>query len=759
MDRQERQKAYEKKLPDSEKVCVVDFFSGCGGMSWGFANTRQSHLSYQVLGGIDKDEKALSTYEKNVCAPGVEQDIREIAENPGMLPDVLPEFNSEDHRPLVFIGCAPCQGFSPHRKKDDRDDPRNNLLIAFAQICAHYKPEVLVMENVTQIFSGRYEEYYRAASDVLREAGYTLTEEKINLNLYGVPQARKRAFVVGSQSKQIEMPDAIFTEDAAPTVRDAISHLDPIKSGETDPNDPMHKAPDHTDRILKRIRKTPPDGGDRRSLSDDEQLDCHSSIDNSESSGFTDVYGRLRWDEPSVTITAKSSTPSCGRFLHPEQHRNISIREAAILQGFPQSYEFDGPFLHRYRQIGEAVPPLFSRFLAWKILDYFRSPDQLPEVIGSLESEDPVEQEHGKSPLEVVDLFSGAGGLSLGFELAGYNTALAVDNDEDSVSTYNKNLPEQAVQKEVGDTDITRMLAEALEGDQFVLAGGPPCQGFSQQRRGEDEDPRNNLVLRFAELATSLPVSPTAVVLENVTYLDSPRGRKILKEYRDTLKDDYEIFRHDLNSADFGVPQLRDRIFVVAVEKEIAQNYRGPQPLTPKRWKTVGEAFAGLPEFRTHTEREPTLPFLTNHEASNESDLNKRRIAFVDMGKGRLWIPPHLQLDCHREYDGHKDVYGRLDWFSQARTVTGGFDSFTRGEYGHPFFHRSITPREGARLQGFPDWFKFVGNRASLRSQIGNAVPPPVAYSVARAIEESVSNSYYTSNGKKGLVSEEVIQA
>jgi DNA-cytosine methyltransferase len=768
MDRQERQKAYEKKLPDSKQIYVVDFFSGCGGMSWGFANTRQSHLSYRLLGGIDKDEKSLSTYEKNVGAPGVEQDIREIAEDPEMLPDVLPEFDSEEHRPLIFIGCAPCQGFSPHRKKDNRDDPRNNLLIAFAQICAYYEPEVLLMENVPQILSGRYEEYYDAASEVLSKAGYSLTEEKLNLNLYGVPQARKRAFVIGSQSDRIEVPDPIFSKDAAPTVRDAISHLEPIKSGETDPNDPMHKAPNHTDRILKRIKKTPPDGGDRRSLSEDEQLDCHSSLDNSESSGFTDVYGRLRWDKPSVTITAKSSTPSCGRFLHPEQHRNISIREAAILQAFPQSYEFDGPFLHRYRQIGEAVPPLFARFLAWEILDYFRSPDPVPEVIESPKPKDLEEQKHREGRLEVIDLFSGAGGLSLGFELAGYDTALAVDNDEDSVSTYNKNLSGRAVQKDVGDEGIGEILADAPEGERFVLAGGPPCQGFSQQRRGEDEDPRNNLVLRFAELATSLPVSPAAVVLENVTYLDSPRGRKVLQEYRSTLeKAGYQIFRHDLNSANFGVPQLRDRIFVVAVEKEIAQNYQGPRPITPKRWKTVGEAFAGLPEFRTQTEREPTLPFLTNHEASNESDLNKRRIAFVDMGKGRLWIPPHLQLDCHKGYDGHKDVYGRLDWFSQARTVTGGFDSFTRGEYGHPFFHRSITPREGARLQGFPDWFEFVGNRASLRSQIGNAVPPPVAYSVAQAIKDSISRRAFIDNGQKeelsreeaGFDSEEVVEA
>ena len=108
------------------------------------------------------------------------------------------------------------------------------------------------------------------------------------------------------------------------------------------------------------------------------------------------------------------------------------------------------------------------------------------------------------------------------------------------------------------------------------------------------------------------------------------------------------------------------------------------------------------------------------------------------MGFGRKSIPHDLQLPCHADsYRGHRDVFGRLDWFSQARTITGGFDSFTRGEFGHPFAHRSITPREAARIQGFPDWFSFVGNRASIRHQIGNAVPPPMAYSIAIAIQKA----------------------
>ena len=111
-------------------------------------------------------------------------------------------------------------------------------------------------------------------------------------------------------------------------------------------------------------------------------------------------------------------------------------------------------------------------------------------------------------------------------------------------------------------------------------------------------------------------------------------------------------------------------------------------------------------------------------------------------------IPTSLQLPCHTRYAGHLDVYGRLDWFGHARTITGGFDSFTRGEFAHPFFHRSITPREAARIQGFPDWFEFMGNRASVRRQIGNAVPPPLAFILGRAIHRAFSRLERASRGK-----------
>lgn len=733
----DRPAVYIKNLPEPKKIYVIDFFSGCGGMSWGFANTRQSHAAINVLAGIDIDKSSLKTYGKNIDALPIQADIREIAESPERLLELIPGFEPDTQRPLVFIGCPPCQGFSAHRKKDPRDDPRNDLFTSFVRLCAYYKPEVVVMENVPEILRGRYSHYYAAASSELRQLGYNLNAEILDLSRFGIPQRRRRAVVLGSLSGSIKMPSPIFTEENVPTVRDAISHLPAVEAGIDNPSDPYHRAPAHTPRILELIAKIPPNGGDRRALSPEEQLECHIQLDKRGSKGFTDVYGRLRWDAPSVTITAKSSTPSCGRFLHPEQNRNITVREAAILQGFPQTFMFEGAFVHQYRQIGEAVPPLFARFLAWQVLDHF-SPRHRNGVI-TYPRKTSVQHKNAATALKVVDAFCGAGGISLGFEAAGYETAFAFDIDQDAVATYSQNISSLVERADVLDSSIPAAIMKSTDGSPYVLVGGPPCQGFSQQRRGSDDDDRNNLVVHYAELILRLEHKPLAVVLENVTYLDSPRGRRVLAAYLNTFREmGYQTYQHELNSADYAVPQLRRRIILVALHPAIAEGYVGPQPLTPRRWTTIGEVLADLPEPRLNS---TVLWQISNHEESREGDLNRKRIAYVDMGNGRMSIPNDLQLDCHKTYDGHLDVYGRLDWFSQARTLTGGFDSFTRGEYAHPFHHRSITHREAARIQGFPDWFEFVGNRQSTRRQIGNAVPPPLAFAVGKAILQTLKSA------------------
>lgn len=696
-------------------------------MSYGFVSTRQSHLAYEVLAGIDTDREALRTYERNVGAPGIRADVRELAEKPRKLQVLIPTLDRPG--PLVFIGCPPCQGFSALRKGDDRDDLRNDLVVAFAKLAAHYKPDVVIIENVSEMLSGRFEAYFDLAAIHLKRSGYYLNEAVLDLSLYGVPQRRKRALVLGSRRGFIAMPEPILSPESVLTVRHAIQHLRPLEAGETDPYDAVHRAPAHTKRLVEIFRLIPPDGGDRRALPAKLQLASHLRLDAGSTPGFTDVYGRLRWDTPSVTITAKSRSPSSGRFLHPEQHRNISVREAALLQGFPHSYVFEGTPTRQYRQIGEAVPPIFARSLAWTVLDHF-----VPARDLGLPFEHSRVTNSSTQPaiMPVADVFCGAGGSALGFWAAGLRPTFACDVDEAAAETFSRNVGIKVSRLDVNSEEFMDKLTASLVGrETWCAVGGPPCQGFSHQRRGEPNDSRNLLVLRYADVLLSLPSRPSAIILENVPDLDLPRGRDLLRTYFYRMeKAGYICFRHDMNSADYAIPQLRNRIVVVALLPSLAGGYAGPKQLTASRWMTIGEALRDLPGVN--------CLFASNHLASAEGAENRRRIAYVDMGSGRKALPPDLQLPCHAgNYRGHRDVFGRLDWFSQARTLTAGFDSFTRGEYGHPFQHRSITAREAARLQGFPDWFSFEGNRAQVRRQIGNAVPPPLAYALGVAVMDA----------------------
>ena len=723
---------YTKGTPRPEPVLVVDFFSGAGGMACGFYQTRQSRLIFKHLAAIDVDARALDTLSTNLPLPTYQQDVRCLAQDPAQLGQQLPEIiPSHGRPPLVFIGCPPCQGFSAHRKKDDRDDQRNSLISSFVDLVLYYRPDVLVMENVPEMLVGRFHRYYASAAERLRKDGYFLTEEVVDASRYGVPQKRRRAVVFGSLVGPIVLPDPPLAASEVRTVREAIGHLSPVVAGETDKDDPWHRAPNHIDRILRKIEMIPRDGGDRRHLPSSEQLACHAGMDAGPTTGFTDVYGRLWWDRPSVTITAKSSTPSCGRFLHPEQHRNISVREAALLQTFPHNYAFAGPFVNQYRQIGEAVPPLFARHLAYAVLDHLCPLSVKVKAVRERIEAVSVDAMPMVPSLASVDLFCGAGGLTLGLTAAGVSTVYAADLDSSAIDTFHKNIGPQGMVRDAMSPEIVDEIADRVGREPYVLVGGPPCQGFSQQRRGELKDKRNALVLRQANIVTALKRRPMAVVLENVMYLDSPRGRAILESYvRHLERHGYILNRFEINSADYGLPQTRKRLVIIGVDSDLAVPFPQMKPTASKRWLTLGEVLIGLP-----TDPTGQVP---NHVSSQERDLNARRMSFVDMGRGRTAIPEYLQLACHRGYEGHLDVYGRLDWFEFARTITGGFDSSSRGEYTHPFKNRSITAREAARLQGFPDWFAFLGNKAAVRRQIGNAVPPPLGFAIGQALINSL---------------------
>lgn len=335
----------------------------------------------------------------------------------------------------------------------------------------------------------------------------------------------------------------------------------------------------------------------------------------------------------------------------------------------------------------------------------------------------------------VADLFAGAGGLSLGFKKAGFEVVFAADNDKESLETYVHNFGPHAYP-----LDLTKGSPKAIAkeirdraGNIDVLIGGPPCQGFSIQRRGTSDDPRNQLLLRHVQIGLALNVK--ALLIENVPTILGHRGAAQLKTALNLLSDaSYSVASAVLQAADYGVPQLRRRAFVVAFRRDYPGDFQFPEPIvSPSNYATVRQALRGLPELPPDHSPHPRI---RNHQRRKISDINLERLSYVPEGGGRLDIPEEFRLPCHRKDNGHRhlDVYGRMIWDKPAPTITAMFDNFTRGRFAHPSETRNITNREGARLQSFPDEFELLGNQKSVARQIGNAVPPLLAAAVARAI-------------------------
>ncbi|WP_175890335.1 DNA cytosine methyltransferase [Burkholderia cepacia] len=348
------------------RVGVVDFFAGCGGASYGFGQAQVVGASLEVIAGIDNDKHCCATYRRMLGKSAHELDIASLVEaNSSVLDELIDSWKLARFDRIVLIGCAPCQGFAAHRKAVNAPDHRRSLFGIFAEIAARIRPDAIFMENVPDMFSKKHWAHYQAGRSVLEKAGYHVRSRIYNFADFGLPQERFRAVVMASP-KPFDMPEPALEYVNHTTVRDAISHLPALRAGESDQLDPMHIVSKHRPETIALLKKVPLDGGNRPVGVGPACLDKARE----KHGGYTDVYGRLAWDRPAVTITARCRTPSCGRFTHPQQHRGLSVREAALLQGFPAEFVFEGPFDDKYKQIGNAVPPMVARQMAEHIVGH-----------------------------------------------------------------------------------------------------------------------------------------------------------------------------------------------------------------------------------------------------------------------------------------------------------------------------------------------------------------------------------------------------
>ncbi|MCY3734245.1 MAG: DNA cytosine methyltransferase [Chloroflexi bacterium] len=332
---------------------AIDLFCGAGGLTNGLRRA-----GWDVVAGIDVDAAVGPTYRRN--NPGsrfVQADLRLIKND-----DVRDLAQGIHSRELLLAGCAPCQPFSKQRgRRGIRERSDATLLREFARLVAALRPRAVLMENVPGIAAVPGFSAFRRFVRTLRELGYDCDECVLNARDFGVPQHRRRRVLQAIHDAPVWLPSSSPSGagDNDLTVRSAIERFPPIEAGEAHPHILNHYAAKLSPLNLARIKATPTDGGSRRDWHSRLVLECHRP----EGTGFSDVYGRMWWDRAAPTLTSRCNSLSNGRFGHPEQHRAISLREAAALQSFSDDYDFFGSRNAIARWIGNAVPVAFAEVL------------------------------------------------------------------------------------------------------------------------------------------------------------------------------------------------------------------------------------------------------------------------------------------------------------------------------------------------------------------------------------------------------------
>lgn len=345
------------------QLIAFDVFSGAGGLSVGL-----QQAGFRVIGAVELDPTAAETYEQN--HPEVllwKQDIQTLT-----IEEVLEKLQLQPGQLDLLAGCPPCQGFSSMRTRNGKlkvEDARNDLIHDFLRLVEGLRPKAVMLENVPELAKDTRMTLILEKLDALGYYTGPDSFEVRNVRDFDVPQSRRRLILMTSRQGKVPFPER---SSETFTVRGTIGHLPAPDASD----DPLHRViMKNGSRVLEMIKAVPLDGGSRSDLPTEMQLECHKRLKR----GFSDVYGRMAWDDVAPTITGGCTNPSKGRFLHPQEHRAISLREAALLQGFPKDYKFS---LERGRvvaslMIGNALPPAFVKHHAVAIaeaLDRIQAP-------------------------------------------------------------------------------------------------------------------------------------------------------------------------------------------------------------------------------------------------------------------------------------------------------------------------------------------------------------------------------------------------
>lgn len=362
--------------------------------------------------------------------------------------------------------------------------------------------------------------------------------------------------------------------------------------------------------------------------------------------------------------------------------------------------------------------------------------------------------------MNVIDLFAGCGGFSIGFTKSGFNITKAIEFDKSIATTYiNNHSNTNVIIDDIANVDNSNIF-KFRETD--VIIGGPPCQGFSMAgariRNGFIDDPRNYLFKHYFNVVKT--VKPKIFIMENVKGMINIKNgyifNEIIKIFNDKKQldgDIYNIYYRTIKATDFGIPQSRERVIIIGtlnkyynfnpIFKNIKNNILKKYPSFFDK-VSVWDAISNLSLYDTNGNGEISniIPetkyqeFLSsdnlktyNHIATNHSPVAKSRMKKILSGENYLKLNENIKSI-------HSGSYGRLEKYGIAPTITTRFDTPSAGKFIHPIFDRTITPREAARIQSFPDNYIFYGNKSSICKQIGNAVPPKISYFFAEVVKE-----------------------
>lgn len=340
------------------KIEAIDLFCGIGGLTYGLREAK-----IEVLAGLDNDGTCAIPYEANNDSKFIEANIAEydFKKMKGL-------YSKDSIR--VLVGCAPCQPFSSHTfkaKKNGQKDDRWNLIDYFIRAIKILKPHVVSMENVrgitkTDVFNDFVEQ--------IRKLRYKIDHKIVYCPDYGIPQSRSRLVLLASRLGEIKIPMQTHSNDNYETVGKIIRSLPKIKAGEVDRKDFVHKAKNLSALNLERIKQSKPKG----TWKDWDKAILPKCYKRESGKTYTAVYGRMSWDDVAPTITTQFFNYGSGRFGHPDQDRGLSIREGALLQTFPASYDFGNniSMTNTGRQIGNAVPPRLGYIIGVAIKNHIQ---------------------------------------------------------------------------------------------------------------------------------------------------------------------------------------------------------------------------------------------------------------------------------------------------------------------------------------------------------------------------------------------------